>query len=73
MLKMVTTVKVLSEQMMQFQNLMMASNEKIQAAIAEVKKEVSQLSLELKGVKELASRAEKIAVNNKEQISQLNY
>lgn len=68
---MMTTIMALSEQIAQFQTLMLATQEKINKDIAEVKQEIQQISAEIKGIKETATQARKIAVENREQITEL--
>ncbi|XP_015261822.1 PREDICTED: uncharacterized protein PF11_0207-like [Gekko japonicus] len=65
------TVKSLSEQIAQFQALMLASQEKISKEIGEVKQELKNIKEEIRGVKELAIEAKGMAKDNKEQIIQL--
>lgn len=68
---MASTVKALSEQISQFQALMLASQETITKNIAEVKQEMKQIGAEIKRVKAIAVKAKSMAQDYKEQIDQL--
>ncbi|KAJ7335625.1 hypothetical protein JRQ81_013566 [Phrynocephalus forsythii] len=57
--------------MAQFQALMLASQEKITKDIAEIKQEIQQINIEMKGIRDEATQAKHMALKNTEQTTQL--